>query len=152
MHKSLPETGCNPEDILAELRSFGAEDPDYRNSRVWSLVYYLDADHEAFLAEAYNTFSSANGLNPLAFKSLKRLEDEIISFTAGLLHAPDGACGVVTSGGTESCLLAAKTYRDLARAQRGVSEPEMILPETAHVAWEKGAEYFGLKIRWLPLT
>jgi len=152
MHKSLPETGRNPEDILAELRSFGAEDPDYRNSRVWSLVYYLDADHEAFLAEAYKTFSSANGLNPLAFKSLKKLEDEIISFTAGLLHAPDGACGVVTSGGTESCLLAAKTYRDRARAQRGVSEPEMILPETAHVAWEKGAEYFGLKIRWLPLT
>ena len=152
MHKSLPETGREPEEILAELRSFGAKDPDYKHSRVWSLVYYLDAEHEEFLGKAYQTYVSANGLNPLAFKSLKKLEDEIISFVSGLLHAPDTAYGVVTSGGTESCLLATKTYRDRARALRGVAEPEMIIPTTAHVAWEKGAEYFGLKIRWLPLT
>jgi len=152
MHKPLPESGRDPEDILAELRSFGAQDPDYKHSRVWSLVYYLDQAHEDFLGKAYQTYASANGLNPLAFKSLKKLEDDIISFTAGLLHAPDTACGVVTSGGTESCLLAVKTYRDRAKALRGVSAPEMIIPTTAHVAWEKGAEYFGLKIRWLPLT
>lgn len=152
MHKSLPEVGRKPDEILAELRSFGVEDPDYEHSRVWSLVYYLDKEHEDFLGKAYQTYSSANGLNPLAFKSLKKMEDDIVSFTAGLLHAPDTACGVVTSGGTESCLLAAKTYRDRARALHGVSEPEMIIPATAHVAWEKGAEYFGLKIRTLPLT
>ena len=152
MHKSLPEQGRSPDEILEELQSFGAQDPDYKQSRVWSLVYYLNKDYEDFLAAAYQTYASANGLNPLAFKSLKKLEDDIISFTAGLLHAPDTACGVVTSGGTESCLLAAKTYRDMACALHEVSEPEMIIPATAHVAWQKAAEYFGLTIRQLPLT
>ena len=152
MRNTLPENGRKPAEVLDELKGFGAEDPDYRHSRVWSLVYYLDDNLEKFLAEAYQSYASANGLNPLAFKSLKKLESDIISITAGLLHGPETACGVVTSGGTESCLLAAKTYRDMARVLRHITEPEMIIPATAHVAWFKAAEYFGLKIKLLPLT
>jgi len=67
------------------------------------------------------------------------------------LHAEESAHGVMTSCGTESCLLAVKTYRDLGRS-KGIKKPEMVLPETAHVAWEKGAEYFGVKIRRAPLA
>ncbi len=152
MRNTLPENGRKPAEVLEELKGFGAEDPDYKHSRVWSLVYYLDDNLKKFLAEAYQSYASANGLNPLAFKSLKKLESDIISITAGLLHGPETACGVVTSGGTESCLLAAKTYRDMARALRHVTEPEMIIPATAHVAWFKGAEYFGLNIKLVPLT
>jgi len=147
----LPDTGRSREDVLQALRSFAAGDPDYRHGRLWSLVYYLDEGHEEFLAEAYRAFSSANGLNPTAFKSLKRFETEIIGAVADLLHGTEDVCGVVTSGGTESCLLAAKTYRDLACAQRRVTKPEMIVPATAHVAWFKAAEYFGVRLRKLPL-
>ncbi len=150
MRKTLNDHGRDPGEILDELRSLGREDPDYRAGRTWSLVYYLDEELERFLAEAYQTYASANGLNPLAFKSLKRLENDIIDFTASLLHAPETACGVVTSGGTESCLLAVKTYRDRARA-RGVASPEMILPASAHVAWAKGGDYFDVAIKSLPL-
>src|SRR5690606_2181246 len=103
-------------------------------------------------AEAYQAYSSANGLNPTAFKSLKRFETEIIGAVAELHHGPADTCGVVTSGGTESCLLAVKTYRDLARARRRVRRPEMVLPASAHVAWFKASEYFGVKVRLLPLT
>lgn len=148
---ALPDCGRPPEEVLAELRGFGAGDPDYRQGRAWSLVYYLDEAYAKFLAEAYDAFSSANGLNPTAFHSLKRLETEIISATAGLLNGTPEVCGVVTSGGTESCLLAVKTYRDLARARRGVHRPEMILPVTAHVAWFKASEYFDVAVRLLPL-
>ena len=149
--KALPESGRSREDVLQALRGFGADDPDYAHGRLWSLVYYLDEDHDRFLGEAYQAFSSANGLNPTAFKSLKRLENEIVAAVADLHHGPDTTCGVVTSGGTESCLLAAKTYRDLARAERRVTRPEMIVPVTAHVAWYKAAEYFGIRLRLLPL-
>ncbi len=150
MRKSLDTQRGDPKAILDQLKSFGGEDPDYRGGRVWSLVYYLDEEFERFLGQAYQTYASANGLNPLAFKSLKHLENEIIAFTTSLLHAPETACGVVTSGGTESCLLAVKTYRDRARA-KGVTSPEMILPASAHVAWAKGGEYFDVKIKTLPL-
>ena len=147
---TLPEMGRPPGDVLRELRGFGDADPDYKHGRVWSLVYYLDEGYADFLAEAYQAYSSANGLNPTAFKSLKRFENEIIAAVADLLHSTDDVCGVVTSGGTESCLLAVKTYRDLARATRGVRRPEMVLPETAHVAWFKASEYFGVKVRLVP--
>lgn len=147
----LPQQGRPTEEVLRELKSFAADDPDYKSGRLWSLVYWLGEEHDAFLGQAYQSFSSANGLNPTAFKSLKRLETEIIATVAGLLHGPESTCGVVTSGGTESCLLAVKTYRDMARAERGVKKPEMVLPVTAHVAWFKAAEYFGVKARLLPV-
>ena len=88
MRKSLNPHRRDPQAILQELKSFAAEDPDYRRSRLWSLVYYLDEPLERFLAQAYQAYASANGLNPLAFKSLKRFETEIIQFTTSLLHAP----------------------------------------------------------------
>lgn len=145
--KHLPASGRDPGEVLGELAGFGAADPDYKHGRLWSLVYYLDEGVADFLAAAYKMYSSANGLNPTAFKSLKRFENEIIAAVAELLHGSEEVCGVVTSGGTESCLLAVKTYRDLARAKRGVRRPEMIVSETAHVAWFKASEYFGVKPR-----
>lgn len=147
----LPEHGRGDEQILAELMRYAEGDPDYRGARLWSLVYYLDEPYAQFMGRAYQAFSSANGLNPGAFKSLKRFESEIIEIVASLLHGDGEVCGVVTSGGTESCLLAVKTYRDMARQQRGVKRPEMILPTTAHVAWFKAAEYFDVAVRSLPL-
>jgi glutamate/tyrosine decarboxylase-like PLP-dependent enzyme len=151
MSASIPEEGKPYEEILAQLGQFGKDDPLYREGKTWSLVYYLDQAYTEFLQTAYARYFSANGLNPTAFKSLKRLEKEVLKFTAELLHVDDNACGVMTSGGTESCLLAVKTYRDLGKA-KGISKPEMILPETAHVAWDKGGEYFGVKIKRAPLA
>ena len=146
MASNIPKKGRPYEEILAELDQFGANDPQYKDGKTWSLVYYLDKEHTDLLEAAYSKYFSANGLNPTAFKSLKRMEKEVLKFTAELFHVDDNACGVITSGGTESCLLAVKTYRDLGKS-RGIKKPEMILPETAHVAWEKSAEYFSVKIR-----
>ncbi|MDO8719306.1 MAG: hypothetical protein Q7K20_10045, partial [Polaromonas sp.] len=63
----LPEQGRPQAEVLAELKSYGAQDPDYKGNRLWSLVYYLGEEHDAFMGEAYQAFSSANGLNPTAF-------------------------------------------------------------------------------------
>jgi glutamate/tyrosine decarboxylase-like PLP-dependent enzyme len=147
---ALSSHGRATADVLADLQGFGTHDPDYKSGRLWSLVYYLDEEYADFQAQAYQAFSSANGLNPTAFKSLKQFETEIIAGVSEMLHGTPDVCGVVTSGGTESCLLAVKTYRDMARA-RGVKQPEMVLPVTAHVAWFKASEYFDVKVRLLPL-
>lgn len=150
-HQKLPENGRAPEDVLKDLDKFSKDDPDYKSGRTWSLVYHIDEDHDDFAAKAYRKYSSANGLNPAAFQSLKRMESEIISMVAGLLNGGPETCGVLTAGGTESCLMAVKAYRDRARKTRGVQNPNMILPVTAHVAWFKAAEYFGVKPRLMPL-
>ncbi len=149
--EALPAEGLAPDAVLAELEALARDDPDWRGRRTFSLAYHLDEAHEALLIEAARRFSSANGLNPLAFRSLKRIENALVAATARLLHGPPTATGLLTSGGTESCLLAVKTCRDRARRLRRVRRPEIILPETAHVAWLKGAEYFGLRVRRLPM-
>src|SRR3990172_4817239 len=64
---------------------------------------------------------------------------------------PNEICGTVSSGGTESILLAMKTYRDYARDKKGITEPQMIVPSTAHAAFDKAAEYFGLEIVHVPV-
>jgi sphinganine-1-phosphate aldolase len=151
IHKPMPDSGQNSPDILSQLDGFKSEDPEYKNGKVWSLVYYIDEAHQDLLKESYFKYSSENGLNPTAFKSIKKMENEIISATASILNGTKDVCGVVTSGGTESCLMAVKTYRDMAKDERRVKKPEMIIPETAHVAWYKASEYFGVKIRQVPL-
>ncbi len=151
-HKAMPESGKGEQEIFSQLESFKAEDPEYKNGKLWSLVYYIDEAHQQLLKESYFKYSSENGLNPTAFKSLKTMENEIIEATANILNGTEEVCGVVTSGGTESCLLAVKTYRDMAMDKRGIKKPEMVIPESAHVAWYKASDYFGVKIRQVPLN
>ena len=97
--------------------------------------------------EAYLRFFSTNGLLPDIFPSLARFEREVIDYAAGLFHGPD-AVGSITSGGSESILMGVKSARDRARAcstPRSAS-PSMVVPESAHPAFWKGAHYFGLKL------
>jgi sphinganine-1-phosphate aldolase len=86
MNDALPDQGRPAADILRQLHDYGAHDPDYKGARLWSLVYWLDDEYADFLGRAYQAYSSANGLNPSAFKSLKRFENELIAATARLLH------------------------------------------------------------------
>ncbi len=149
----MPEKPRPYSDVLADMAAFTGNDADYKSGRTWSLVYYLGQEHTDFLQQAHGLFFSENGLNPMAFQSLKRFESEVVKMTAHMLHGDAGVCGTMTSGGTESCLLAVKTYRDLARAKRPfVRRPEMILPESIHVAFEKAADYFGVKAVHVPVT
>lgn len=151
IHKAMPDIGQDSSEILRQLDNFKEHDPNYKEGRVWSLVYYLDEDHSAFIKDSYHKFACENGLNPTAFKSLKKFETDVISATADILNGTEEVCGVVTSGGTESCLMAVKAYRDMAKETRGITSPEMVMPESAHVAWFKASEYFGVKIRLVPL-
>jgi len=104
------------------------------------------------LKEAYTMFFSENGLNPTAFPSLKKFEAEVVAMTASLLGGDEETVGNMTSGGTESILMAVKTARQWARARNSTNTaPEMILPETAHPAFEKAAHYFSVKPVHIPV-
>jgi sphinganine-1-phosphate aldolase len=150
---TLPEQGLGKDEVLELLKGFKEGDVDYKESKTWSLVYYLGEEHTRFLIEAMGMFLSENALNPMAFQSLKKFEYEVVRMTAGFLHGDKDVVGVLTSGGTESCLLPVLTYRDLAESKRGLGglKPEMIVPESVHVAWEKAAHYFKVKLIRAPL-
>jgi glutamate/tyrosine decarboxylase-like PLP-dependent enzyme len=53
----------------------------------------------------------------------------------------------MTSGGTESLLLAVKAARERGRRERSITRPNVVLPTSAHAAFEKGCYYFGLESR-----
>ncbi len=145
-HKALPEAGFAAEDILSTMEALRDGDVQWHDGKVWSLVFHAGDELSRFTKRAYTTFFSENGLNPSAFPSLKRLENEVVSMTAGLLGGDGTVVGNMTSGGTESILMAIKTAREWARAHRPrVRHPEMVLPVTAHPAFEKAAHYFGVK-------
>jgi len=91
-------------------------------------------------------------LNPLRFPSIKRMERDIIGMTLGLLNAPPNGAGTMTSGGTESILMAVKTARNRARSERDVQHPEIVIPVSAHPAFAKAAEYLGLEVRQAALA
>jgi glutamate/tyrosine decarboxylase-like PLP-dependent enzyme len=75
--------------------------------------------------------------------------------TANMLGAQRAAdaqvCGAVSSGGTESIMLAMRSYRDWARDTKGISSPELVVPTTAHAAFDKSAQYFGIKLVKVPV-
>lgn len=122
------------------------KDVQWRGGKAFSLVFKAGDEATALLQEAYTTFFSENGLNPSAFPSLRKFETEVVAMTADLLGGGGQAAGSMTSGGTESILMAVKTARDWARAERPeMGAPEMVLPASAHPAFDKAAQYFDVK-------
>jgi glutamate/tyrosine decarboxylase-like PLP-dependent enzyme len=143
----LPESGLSKDQVLLAMRALREKDIRWRGGRAFSLVY--DAGHEVdeLLKEAYTLFFAENGLNPTAFPSLRQFETEVVAMAAHLLGGDENTVGNMTSGGTESLLLAVKTARDWARAARpGIAAPEIVLPVSAHPAFDKAAHYFDVKL------
>lgn len=150
---TLPEKGRSHDAILSELETFRADDARWRDGKVMSLVYDGGEAHHDLLKRAYSLYFSENGLNPMAFKSLRRMETDVVKIALGLFHGGEGTVGTMTSGGTESILLAVKAARDRAKkAGFFGGAPELVVPKSAHVAFDKAAYYFGLKIRHVPLA
>lgn len=150
---NIPEKGKQKEDILKALQSYKQDDLDWRSGRVMGYVYYPGEKAEEVINEAYVMYLPENGLDPLTYPSLLRLENEIISMVADLLQGDSNIVGNFTTGGTESIMLALKTARDWAREHMPhIKEPEMILPITAHAAFYKAAHYLDVKTVIVPVN
>jgi sphinganine-1-phosphate aldolase len=149
---TIPANGEAHEAILSAMRAMRAGDANWKSGRTWSLVYYAGEAHHELLQRAHELYFAENALNPMAFKSLKRMEAEVVQMSASMLHGPDDACGTMTTGGTESILMAVKAARDRAKARGPKTDrPNVVAPTTAHPALDKAGHYFGLEIRHAPI-
>ena len=143
----LPEEGRPHEELLRQVEEMRArEEPRWKEGYASGAVYHGGEEHVRFLDQVSALCSQSNPLHSDLWPSITKFEAEAISMTARMLGGGDapGACGSVSSGGTESILLAMKAYRDQARA-RGIRRPEMVVPSSAHAAFDKAAQYFGLR-------
>lgn len=157
----LPAHGMKREEVLALFQQLSElETGRWRDGYASGSVYNGDPEHIAFMNQAYALNSQANQLHTDIWPSAAKFEGEIVSMTAHMVGAgqttapfgsPDGVCGSVTSGGSESILMAMKTYRDYAREKRGITQPELVVPVSAHAAFHKASQYFCIDLKITPL-
>ena len=140
----FPEAGRSVEEIVEELRAGRDGDADWRRGRTFSLVYNpSDPELERLQEAVAREYLHENYLNPFAFPSLLRMERHVVAMAADLLHGDERA-GKLTSGGTESLFLAVQVARDHARQVRGIAQPSIVVPSTAHPALAKACRYLGV--------
>ena len=142
----LPDTGRPLDEVLGDLDELARDDKDFRGGRTFGLVFHTTDELEAALQAAHDKYLWHNGLSPDAFPSLRRMQSEVVAISAGLFNH-EGAAGVMTSGGTESILLAVKAAKERGRRERGVKHPNIVLPMSAHAAFDKACDYFAVEPR-----
>lgn len=142
-----------PHDILTTLRELRQADPPTHGGRVLSYVYDSGrADLDRLAEEAAAAFLPVNGLDPTTFGSVAVLERDLVAFGREVLHGDHEIVGSVTSGGTESCLLAVKSARDRFLASGpAAGPPRLVMPTTAHPAFRKAAAYLNLELVEVPV-
>ena len=137
--------------MLAALTDMKANDVHWRDGRAFTLVYHGGDDVVRLAEDAYRLFSGDNALNTDAFPSLKRIQSEVVEVVLDWTGGAGEAAGFMTSGGTESILMAVLGARERGRAERGVAAPNIVLPTSAHAAFEKACHYFGVESRRVPV-
>ncbi len=148
---TLGESGRPVDDVIADLEAMRSDDVRWADGRTFGLVFDGGPRVREAASRAALLYLHENALNTRAFPSLGRIQSEVVGWTAELLHGPDTAAGFLTSGGTESILCAVKGARERARAERGVTRPEMLVAESAHAAFHKAAHLFGLTLHATPV-
>jgi glutamate/tyrosine decarboxylase-like PLP-dependent enzyme len=148
----MDETGRRVADVLAELDERAAPEPDVHAGRLFGLVYPSGVDEIEDLARAVSErYLFGNALNPFRFPSLADMERDVVAGVGSLVHLPDGGGGSMTSGGTESILMSMLVNRERARL-RGIEQPTIVAPYSAHPAYAKAAHFLGMGYTSVPLA
>ena len=144
---ALGQHGRSADEVIAELAAKRDDDVRWQDGRAFGMVYDGGPAVREVAERAASLYLHENALNTKAFPSLGAIQSEVVGWTSDLLHGPATTAGFLTSGGTESILCAVKAARERARTERGVTTPNMVLAESAHAAFHKGAHLFGLEVR-----
>lgn len=149
----LPENGMNYKQLIEMFATYqNMTKVAWREGRASGTVYSdLNSELTKIISEVYSRTAYTNPLHPDVFPEINKMEAEVVRMVLGLFNGDDDACGVITSGGTESIVLALKAYRDYARSVSGITRPEVVLPVTAHAAFQKACQYFCIKFRPIPV-
>jgi sphinganine-1-phosphate aldolase len=167
----IPEYGLTEKELLTILTDLKKNEQKAEEGKAFAYSYTSDTDmsdmskrisqayelynndegtlpeNAEMLWKSWELFMHTNALNPMMYPSLRRMENEIVSMTSWMLNGDSDVAGSLTSGGTESILMAVKAYREWATAARGyLPSPNMVVSQTIHPAFEKAAHYYNIKI------
>jgi len=154
---TLPAEGRSTEWILEEMANMddychasGDKKVNWKDGKLSGAVYHGGEDMTSLIVSAYARYCVSNPLHPDVFPTVRKMEAEVVSMCLRMFNNPTGA-GTMTSGGTESIIMSVKAHRDWAKSAKGITEPEMIVPASAHAAFDKGAAYLKIKVHTIPV-
>ncbi len=148
----FPKEPKDKKEIHQYLQALKQADIPWQSGKVLAYIYQTIPEAHEIAHSAYALYLTENGIDPTQFPSLLHLERSVIAMTADLLNGGPLAVGNCTSGGTESVLLAVKTARDRARDLfPHISDPEIIMPKTAHGCFIKAGHYLNVKVKEIPV-
>lgn len=147
-HIQIPEHGSSAKFVMEQLDSLNhLKSANWKGGQLSGAVYHGGEELLNLQTEAYHKFSVANQLHPDAFPGVRQMEAEVVSMVLKLFKAPESGCGTTSSGGSESLLLACLAAREMAKAKKGITEPEIVAPKTIHAAVFKAAKYFNMNLK-----
>ena len=143
----LPKIGFSSDAIINEFNKMSEYGPiKYRDGRVSGATYSNNLNLDKMLVKIFPYFNKSNPLHTNLYPCIRKMEQECISIMIKLFNGNKNTCGVFTSGGTDSILMACKTYRDYALKEKGITYPEIIVSSSAHCAFNKACKYFNIKL------
>ncbi|XP_023332343.1 sphingosine-1-phosphate lyase [Eurytemora carolleeae] len=136
------------------------------HSQVYFISFYLKVETGALsgtchkpeesivrvITRAYSATAYTNPLNPDAYPGIRKMEAEVVRMTGELFHGGEDMVGTMTSGGTESIILAVLAYRGYARERKGIDKPNLVIPQTGHVGFDKAGHLLGVEVRHVPVN
>lgn len=148
--KKLPFNGMSKDNVMKEIKTYEDIGGCAWKEGYVSGAVYSDGALTELMTEVYRKYLWANPLHPDVFPDVRKMEAEVVRMVINLFHGDDECCGLMTSGGSESIMMAVKCYRELGR-ERGIEKPEIVAPYSVHPAFDKGCNYFGMKITHVPV-
>ncbi|KAH8375338.1 hypothetical protein KR200_009755 [Drosophila serrata] len=147
-NETLPEKGLSKEEILRLVdEHLKTGHYNWRDGRVSGAVYGYKPELVELVTEVYGKASYTNPLHADLFPGVCKMEAEVVRMACNLFHGSSASCGTMTTGGTESIVMAMKAYRDYAREHKGITRPNIVVPKTVHAAFDKGGQYFNIHVR-----
>ncbi|MEZ5219240.1 MAG: aminotransferase class V-fold PLP-dependent enzyme [Ilumatobacteraceae bacterium] len=142
----MQERGRGVDEVIAELHALREHDVRWQEGRTFGLVFDGGPSVHDVAERAAMMFLHENALNLAAFPSLRQIQNDVVEWTADLLHGLPHAAGFLTSGGTESIQCAVLAARERGRAERGIAHGEIVVAASAHAAFHKSAHLFDMPI------
>lgn len=147
----LPENSSTADQMIERVEAYlNMDTVDWKSGKVQGAVYDFDEEIIKISSKAYEMFMWSNPLHADVFKGVRKMEAEVLAMVLKLYNAPTSGCGLFTSGGTESIGLACLSARNWA-FKKGIQWPELIMPITAHSAFDKACDYFRIKLVKIPV-
>ena len=137
--------------ILSKMeQNFSGDNTKIQSGKLTGSVYCLNDQIKYIAGEAAKMFLYSNLLHPDIYSYTRYIESELIKIGIQLFNGKKDACGITTNGGTMSIINAIYSYVNRGR-KLGIKNPEIIISITAHCAFEKACEIFGVKCIKIPL-